>query len=73
MKTKLLRRLRKRGRNQITIYSVTTTNGTVTGMKIGYSEDEYSGLFGFGDTEEQVLKKAEIIYIKNHIERIKES
>ena len=45
MKVKLLKILRKIGRNKIKIYSFTTTNGTVTGMKIGYDEDEYRGLF----------------------------
>jgi len=67
MKTKLLKRLRRRGRNQISIYSVTTTNRTVSGMKIGYSENKYSGLFDYGDTKEEVLKKAENIYIQNYI------
>ena len=67
MKVKLLKKLRKRGRKRITIYSVTKTNGVVTGMKIGYSEKEYSGVFDLGDTEEEVLKKAENIYIKKYI------
>ena len=71
MKTKLLKALRTKGRNQININSVKTTNGTVTGMTIGYNDDIYKGLFSFGDTKEQVFKKAENIYIKANIERLR--
>ena len=67
MKTRLLKRLRKQGRNQIHIYSVHTTNGIVNGMRIGYSEDKYKGLFNYGNTEEDVLKKAERIYIEDYL------
>jgi len=71
MKTKLLKKLRAQGRKQITIHSVTKTNGTVTGMSIGYDDDKYSGLFSFGDTEEQVLVKAESIYLRDNIDSIR--
>ena len=71
MKVKLLKILRKIGRNKIKIYSFTTTNGTVTGMKIGYDEDEYRGLFSFGDTEAVVKEKACQIYIQTNIESIR--
>ena len=71
MKVKLLKILRKIGRNKIKIYSFTTTNGTVTGMKIGYDEDEYRGLFSFGDTEAVVKKKACKIYLETNIESIR--
>lgn len=67
MKTKLLKKLRRRGRNQISIYSVTTQDGCTTGMKIGYSDDKYSGLFEFGDTKEEVLRKAEHIFITEYL------
>ena len=67
MKIKLLKKLRRRGRNQIHILSVTKSAGTVIGMKIEYSEDIYSNLFYFSATEEQVLKKAETIYIEKYI------
>lgn len=67
MKVKLLKKLRKRGRKEITINSVTKTDNVVTGMSIGFDEDEYSGLFSFGDTEEDVLKKAEKIYLTNYL------
>ena len=56
MKTKLLKKLRAIGREQITIYSVTTTTSLrgeyITGMSYGYNDDAYKGLFTFGDTEE---------------------
>ena len=71
MKVKLLKILRKIGRNKIIIYSLTTTNGTVTGMKIGYDEDEYRGLFSFGDTEQDVKEKACKIYLQTNIEAIR--
>ena len=45
MKVKLLKQLRQIGRSKVNIYSVTTTNGTVTGMTICYDDDEYRGLF----------------------------
>ena len=38
---------------------------------IGYNEDAYSGLFNFGNTEEQVLKKAEDVYLNNNIDLIR--
>lgn len=69
MKIKLLKKLRRRGRNQISIRSVTTEGNTVIGMSIGYSDKKYSGLFGFGDTEEEVLKKAETLYLTDYIKR----
>ena len=71
MKVKLLKILRKIGRNKIKIYSFTTTNGTVTGMKIGYDEDEYRGLFSLGDTEQDVKEKACQIYLENNINLIR--
>ena len=71
MRVKLLKILRKIGRNKIIIYSFTTTNGTVTGMKIGYDDDEYRGLFSFGDTEQDVKEKACQIYLQTNIESIR--
>ena len=71
MKVKLLKILRKIGRNKIIIYSFTTTNGTVTGMKIGYDEDEYRGLFSLGDTEQDIKEKACKIYLETNIESIR--
>jgi hypothetical protein len=71
MKVKLLKRLRQTGRNMVNIYSVTTTDGTVTGMQVGYNEDEYRGLFSFGDTEADVKEKACKIYLQTNIEAIR--
>ena len=45
MKVRLLKKLRRRGQNQVRIYSVTKSNGTVTGMRYGYNDDKYSNLF----------------------------
>lgn len=67
LKTKLLKRLRERGRNQIHINWVETTGNRVSGMSIGYSDNAYSGLFNPGDTEEEVLKKAEHIFISKYL------
>ena len=71
MKVKLLKILRKIGRNKIKIYSFTTTNGIVTGMEIGYDEDEYRGLFSLCDTEQEVKEKACKIYLENNINLIR--
>jgi hypothetical protein len=71
MKVKLLKKLRRKGRNKITIHSVTKTDGNITGMKYGFDEDEYNDLFDFGDTVDSVLKKAEHIYIEKYLEALK--
>ena len=67
MKVRLLKKLRRRGQDQVHVHSVTKTNGTITGMSYGYSDDKYSGLFCFGKTEEEVKKQAERIYIEDYI------
>jgi len=67
MKVKLLKKIRKAGRNQVQIHSVTRQDGTVMGMVYGYSEAEYEDLFDFGDTKADVLNKAQRIYIKQNI------
>ena len=67
MKYKLLKKLRRRGRNQITIHSITRTDDCITGMSYGFDEDEYRGLFDFGDTEEEVKNKAARIYIEGYL------
>ena len=71
MKVKLLKQLRQIGRSKVNIYSVTTTNGTVTGMTIGYDDDEYRGLFSLGDTESVIKEKACQIYLQTNIESIR--
>ena len=76
MKTKLLKKLRNIGRNQITIYSVTTTSNWrgefITGMRYGYNNDAYSNLFSLGDTEEGVRDKAMKIYFRENMDIIRE-
>jgi len=67
MKSKLLKKLRRIGRSKINIHSITTIGETTVGMSIGFDEDEYRGLFKFGDTKETVIKKAENIYMSNYI------
>jgi len=71
MKVKLLKRLRQIGRSMVNVYSVTKTNGTVTGMKLGFDEDIYRGLFSFGNTEADVKEKACKIYLQANIESIR--
>lgn len=75
MKTKLLKKLRAIGREQITIYSVTTTTSLrgefVTGMSYGYNDDAYKGLFTFGDTVEEIRDRAMKIYFKKNMEYIR--
>ena len=71
MKTKLLKKLRNIGRNEINIYSVTKEDGCAIGMKIGYNSDIYSGIFSFGDTKEDVENKAAKIYLHHNIGNIR--
>lgn len=71
MKTKLLKKIRTIGRDQVHVYSVTKLDGHNVGMIIGFSEDCYQGLFSFGETIEQVLEKACKIYLKNNIDSIR--
>lgn len=68
MKVKLLKRIRAIGRNQVTLYSITTSRGCVTGMSYGYNGDDYSGLFDFDNTFEEVQEKALNIYIDKNID-----
>ena len=57
MKTRLLKRLRREGRNQITIYSVKRdADGTVIGMRYGYNSDEYARLWFFAMTPDELRK-----------------
>ena len=75
MKAKLLKKLRKRGRKQITIYSITKENrgfgDVVVGMSIGYNDDKYSGL-GNCMSEKEALKEAERIYIEEYLKKVKQ-
>lgn len=67
MKVKLLKKLRKKGRNKIHINSVTTTNDRVTGMSITYSDKDYMRIFKLGMTKEEVYKKAEHVFISKYL------
>jgi len=71
MKTKLLRKLRETGRSQIHIMSYSTTNGCPSGITYGYSQAEYRGLFDFGDTHEDLNRKAERIYLNLNIDKLR--
>lgn len=75
MKTKLLKKIRNKGRSIITIYSTTTETSWrgsfCTGMSYGYTGDEYKGLFSFGDTENEVKEKAMNVFLQMEIENIR--
>lgn len=71
MKTKLLKKLRRKGRDQIHILSTTKSEGFMIGMSISYSDDAYSGMFEYGDSEEEVLERAARLYLKLNIEQIR--
>jgi len=71
MKAKLLRRLRRYAREEVTIYSITKSEGIVTGMHYGYNSAPYRDLFQLGDTEEDVMRKAFYIYIKENIQMLR--
>lgn len=72
MKTRLLKRLRREGRNQITIYSVKCdATGTVIGMRYGYNSDEYARLWFFGMTPDELRDKAMRIYMTHRIAELK--
>lgn len=71
MKSKLLVKLRNRGRNVIDVLSVTKEGNTVVGMSYSFTGDEYSGLFHFGQTESEVRNEAARIYIETNIDKIR--
>lgn len=68
MKVKLLKKLRRRGQDQVDIHSVTTSGGIVTGMSYAHPGGKYRDLFCFGDTEQDVKKKAERMYIEDYLQ-----
>ena len=68
MKTKLLRKLRRRASGEITILSTTRESGMIIGMSYSYDNNEYRNLFELGDTPEEVKRKATHIYIAKYIE-----
>jgi hypothetical protein len=76
MKAKLLKKLREIGRSQITIQSVTTTTAWgeefATSMSYSYNDDDYRGLFYFGDTVDEVRDRAMKIYFQKNMDSIRE-
>lgn len=71
MRVKLLRKLRRIGSGMVRIYSITKTDGVVTGMVYGYDSSEFGNLFRYGDTAEDVKRRAADVYISTNIERIR--
>ena len=71
MKVKLLKRLRRIGRDQIQILSVTTTGGCTTGMSYSHPGEGYRELFSFGDTKEEVIERACKIYMNLNMSDIR--
>lgn len=72
MKTRLLKKLRYIGREQVHILSITKEDGVSVGMTYSYNEKFYSDLFYMGDTEDDVKERAMKIYLKNNIDNIRE-
>ena len=71
MKTKLLRKLRSISREQITVYSITKTNGCITGMEYGHPGEDYRDLFSWGNTEVDIKEKACKIWLSKNIDFIR--
>ena len=72
MKSRLLKRLRREGRNQITIYSVKRdADGTVFWMSSGYNSDVYARLWFFAMTPDVLLDRAMRIYMTRRIVELK--
>lgn len=67
MKVKLLRKLRRKARNQISIHSITKEGSLITDMSIGYDNAKYANIFNLFDTEEDVMRTVEHIYIEDYI------
>ena len=72
MKVKLLKRLRRLMDSELTVRSITKTNGTVTGMSYAFSKEFYRGIWDYGDTEEDVKKKVRQIYWDNNAQSFRE-
>lgn len=66
MKTKLLRKIRRRANNEIHITSITNRGGITIGMSYTHDEDYYSGLFDLGDSKDDVMRKVQHIYFEKH-------
>lgn len=72
MKTRLLKQLRREGRCQIRIYSVRKDmDGTVIGIRYGYSSDEYAHLWHFAMTPDELKSEAMKIYILRRVAELR--
>lgn len=73
MKTRLLKRLRGEGRDQIHVYSVRKDmGGTVIGISYGYNSDEYAHLWHFAMTPDELKSEAMKIYILRRVAELKQ-
>ena len=57
MKAKLLRRFIRNASSEIGITSITSRGCINTGMSYDYSDMRYRGIFSFGDSEDDVMRK----------------
>lgn len=73
MKTRLLKRLRGEGRDQIHVYSVRKDMaGTVIGISYGCNSDEYAHLWHFAMTLDELKSEAMKIYILRRVAELKQ-
>lgn len=71
MKTKLLKKLRNEGRDQVDVHSITTENGIITGMCYTHPGEGYRDLFSMGTTEEELKEKACNVWLSKNIQSIR--
>lgn len=71
MKTKLLKKLRNEGRDQVDVYSITREDGIITGMSYAHPGEGYRDLFSMGTTEKQLKEKACKVWFSQNIEWIR--
>ena len=71
MKAKLLKKLREEGRSQVDVYSITRTNGYITGMGYSHPGEGYRDLWNLGNSEEVVKNKACDVWLSLNVEKIR--
>lgn len=71
MKAKLLKILRRRGRDKVHIHSYTTRDNRIVGMKYGYSDNLYADIFYLGDSVDDVKNRAARRYMTDYVARVK--
>jgi hypothetical protein len=72
MKSKLLKKLRADGRDAVHVYKVVRTNGMVTGIGCGFSDERASELYDFwefGEEPDDYIERVARAYMRNNIER----